>query len=276
MAGLKEAGYSKEEADKQIAIGLTLEKRMSAGDFDNAPIEDAVRLSRLVSNSKITSRWRERHIAFLTGAQAGVESPDGKDYGDLFFGKKILGRDNTELKSAEKDGRDVIGGGQMRFFENIPFYLFLQDQQGGNDYFNLYLLSKKQIHEEIFIHRVCRCSPSQVSGQTKKMYEGQLKKMADNEVLQRVQESFDGKNNILWGFSIDSNPGEFTRKEPIKPKNLNSKAAKEYPKKLQKYNESKQAHQQKVNTINRWNSKYKVTVEELKDWDSLLKTRYGI
>jgi len=276
MAGLKEAGYTQEEADKQISISLTLEKRMSAGDFNNAPIEDAVRLSRLVSNSKITSRWRERNIAYHTGAQAGVESPDGKDYGDLFFGNKVLGRDNVELKCSEKDDRHRIGGGQCRFFENIPFYLFLQDQQGGNDFFGLWLLTKEQIHEEIFDHQVCRCSPSQVSGQTKKMSEGKIKKMSNDEVRQLVQDSFDGKNNILWGFGIDSNPGEFTKKEPIKPKNPNSKAAQQYPEKLRKYTEAKQAHQKKVDTVNRWNSKYKVTIEELKNWDHLLKTRYGI
>ena len=275
MAGLKEAGYSKEEADKQIAIGLTLEKQMSAGVFDNAPIEDAVRLSRLVSNSKITSRWRERNIAYHTGADAGVDSPDGKDYGDLFFGNKILGTDNVELKCSEKDDRHRIGGGQCRFFENIPLYLFLQDQQGGNDFFGLWLLTKEQIWKEIFVYQVCRCSPSQVSGQTKTMIEGKIKKMTDKEVLQLVQDSFDGKNNILWGFGIDSNPGEFTKKEPITPKNPNSKAAKQYPAKLQKYVEAKQKHQKKVDTVNRWNSKYKIDIEDLKDWEKV-KAKYGI
>jgi hypothetical protein len=276
MAGLAEAGYTREEANKQIAIGSSLEKRMSRGDFDNAPIEDAVMLSRLVANSKITSRWRERHIAFLTGAQAGVKSPDGGDGGDLFFGQKIFGRDNAELKSSEKDDRNRIGGGQMRLFENIPYYLFLQDQQGGNDYFTLYLLSKEQIHEEIFVHRVCRCSPSQVSGQTKKSTVSGIEKMSNEEVLNLVQDTFDKKNNILWGFGIDSDPGEFKGKEPVQPKRQGTKSAENYPAKLEKYNKAKEKHQKKVDAINRFNNKYKVTIEQLKSWDNLLKTRYGI
>jgi len=276
MAGLKEIGYTREQANIQISNSLTLEQRMSNREFDDCPIDEVVMIGRLVSNSKITSRWLERWVANYCGAQTNPESGDGKDNGDILFPPYVVGKDNAELKSCEKDFRFGIGGGQHRFFENIPFYLYLQFQQGGkNDYFTLYLLSKEDIHREIFDFRVCRCSPSQVSGQTKKLIEGKVEKMSDDEVRQLVQDSFDGKNNILWGFGIDSNPGEFTRKEPVKPKNPASKAAGQYFVKLQKYNEAKQEHQKKVDTINRWNSKYKIDIKDLKDWIKV-KTKYGI
>ena len=280
MAGLKDIGYSKEQADLQIKNSLTLEQRMSNNEFDNCPVDEVVRIGRLVANSKITSRWLERWVANYCGAKTKKsESSNGKDIGDIgdiLFPPGIIGKDNAELKSCEKDFRYGIGGGQHRFFENIPFYLYLQFQQGGkNDYFTLYLLSKEDIHKEIFDYQVGRCSPSQVSGQTKKLINGKIEKMSDDEVRALVQGSFDGKNNILWGFGIDGNPGEFTKKEPVKPKNLNSKAAKQYPAKLQKYVEAKQKHQKKVDTVNRWNSKYKIDIEDLKDWEKV-KAKYGI
>ena len=276
MAGLKEIGMSREEANKQISNNLTLEQRMSNKEFDNCPADEVVIIGRLVSNSKITSRWLERWVANYCNAWTNPESTDGKDYGDLFFGNNVIGEDNVELKSCEKDFRHVIGGGQHRFFENIPFYMYLQFEQGGkNDNFTLYLLTKEQVHEEIFDHDVCRCSPSQVSGQTKIISEGKMKRMSNDEVRALVQNSFDGKNNILWGFGIDSNPGEFKKKLPVCPKNLDSKAGKQYQIKIQKYNEAKEAHQKKVDTLARWNNKYKIDIEELKDWKNV-KTKYGI
>lgn len=274
MASLADIGYTKEQADIQIRNSLTLEQRMSNKEFDNCPVDEVVYIGRLVANSKITSRWLERWVANYCGAKTNPESYDGKDYGDIFFGDNIIGKDNVELKSCEKDFRYKIGGGQHRFFENIPFYLYLQFQQGGkNEHFTLYLLTKEQVYEEIFVHQVCRCSPSQVSGQTKKLTKGKVEKMSDDEVRQLVQDSFDGKNNILWGFGIDSNPGEFTRKEPKMPSKPNSKAAQGYPIKLQKYLDAKQAHQKKVNDLARWNSKYKIEIDDLKDWDLVKKSR---
>lgn len=275
MTSLSDLGYTNETADIQISNNLTLEQRMSNNEFDNFDLTDIVRLGRLVNNSKITSRWLERRIANAIGGKWNPLSEDGKDYGDILAGAGVIGEDNIELKSSEKDGRYRIGGGQCRFFENIPYYLFLQYQQGGNDYFDLYLLSKEDIWQEIFVHKVCRCSPSQVSGQTKVLSEGQMKKMSDDEVRKLVQESFDSKNNILWGFGIDSNPGEFKRKEPTKPKNMNTKAGEKFSEKHQSYLDAKAAHQQKVDTLTRWTTKYKVTIEQLKNWDNLKKVRNG-
>lgn len=280
MAGLKDIGVTREEADKMIFAGSTLEKRMSDGEFDNCPIEDVVMIGRMVANSKITSRWLERVIAHHANGKANPKSDnkDGKDYGDILLGKRKIGRDNVEVKSSEKDYRYVIGGGQHRFYEDIPYYLYCQFEQGGkNDYFTLYLLSKQEIHDEIFDHKVSRCTISQGSGKTKKTeIDGKVESMSDDEVRQLVQDTFDGKNDYLWGFSISSNPGKFTRKEPKKPSNLGTKAAEQYPVRLESYLKAKEKHQEKINTLNRWNSKYKVTIEELRNWENLLKTRYGI
>ena len=282
MAGLTEIGLLPIEADKIISASLTLEERMQKKEFDNAPKDDVVRIGRLVSNSKITSRWLERWVAAYIGGKHNPKSDDGKDYGDIFAnygGLSLyrLGRDNIELKACEKDFRYSIGGGQHRFYENIPFYLYFQFQQGGeNDSFLLYLLSKEEVHDEIFKYKVCRCTVSQGSGKTKKNSNGVVEKMTDSEVESLVQDSFDGKNDILWGFGIDSNPKEFKRKEPLFPKKSSVVAIEKYLEKSKRYLEAKKTHQKKVDTLYRWNTKYKVSLAELKDWENLLRTRYGI
>lgn len=281
MAGLKELNISPQEADKRIEEGLTLEKRMSDKEFDNCPIEDVVRIGRLVNNSKITSRWLERWIAKYCNGWANPSSPDGKDVGDLYFNPIVtepkIGEDNSELKSCEKDLRFGIGGGQHRFFENIPFYLYLQfEQETGNNTFDLYLLHKNDVHKEIFEYKVCRCAPSQVSGQTKKNMEGKIAKMDDEEVRSLVQESFDKKNTIVWGFGIDSHPGEFTRKEPKRPKKENVKNMESYNKKYNSYMLAKEAHKKKVDTVKRWKENYKININDLRDNWTEVKKKYGI
>lgn len=273
MAGLAELGYTPFEADRVIATSLELEKRMSAKEFDDAPATEVVRICRLVNNSKITSRFLERWVARATGADPNPQSLNGNDAGDLLFGNKRLGLDNAELKATEKVGRFSIGGGQLRFFEDIPYYIFLQFQQDGNDHFDLYLLSKQEMHDEIFEYQVCRCSPSQVSGQTKVVVNGNLAKMDDDQVRELVQESFDQKNKIVWGFGIDSQVKPFVRKEPKqKPSEPNDKFAA----RVASFVKAREAHQKKITTLSRWQTKYKITLADLAQWTQLLTQRYGI
>jgi len=257
-------GLTEEEADAAIVALGDLETRMSNKEFDHVPFEHVVRLCRLVHNSKITSRFLERWIANYCNSSninPNKGQVSGNDFGDLLLGNGIIGRDNIELKSAEKDGRHVIGGGQLRFYENIPFYLFLQFEQGGNDSINFYLLSKQQLHDEIFKYKI-RCSPSQVSGQTTKVVNNKKTKISENELLTLIQETFDNKNKILWGMTIDSNP-----KLPKPPKkNSNNKR---YLAGLDTYNK-------KIETLTRWNNQYKITLNDLKNWSTFVKEKYEV
>lgn len=257
-------GLTEDEADSAIISLGVLETRMSNKEFDNVPVKYVVRLCRLVHNSKITSRFLERWLS--NHCNSSTLSPNkgqvsGNDFGDLLLGEGIIGRDNIELKSAEKDGRHVIGGGQLRLYENIPFYLFLQFEQGGNDHINFYLLSKQQLHDEIFKYKI-RCSPSQVSGQTTKVVNNKKTKISENELLKLIQETFDNKNKILWGFNIDSSP-----QLPKTPKkNLTGK----------RYLEGLEAYNKKIETLTRWNNQYKISLDDLKNWSTFVKEKYEV
>ena len=220
---------SLEEADKLIKLNNELETRMQNGEFDQCPIEHCARIARMVANSKITSRWWERVLAYHLKWETDPTSDDGKDYGDLFATGFVLGRDNIELKTSEKAGRGQIGGQQMRFYEDIPWYMFVKLNPKDNNGFRIFMLHKNDIHKEIFEYKSMLPGVSQGSGKTKNK--------TDDERRQMIQETFDKKNDILWGFGINS---------------------------LSK-------NQQEI--WQRWQDKYEVTIDQLKDWPNFKESR---
>jgi hypothetical protein len=210
------------EADKLITLNSGLEARMTRGEFDKIDLRHATRIARMVANSKITSRWWERVLAYHLGWETDPTSDTGKDYGDLFATGKVLGVDNIELKTSEKEGRGAIGGQQMRFYEDIPWYMFVKLNPHDNEGFRIFMLHKNDIHREIFEFKSVLPGVSQGSGKTKNK--------TDDQRRQLIQETFDKKNDILWGFGTDM---------------LSKK---------------------KKNTWDRWQSDYETTIEELKNW----------
>jgi hypothetical protein len=223
---------STDEADKLIKLNSELEKRMQEGEFDKIDLEYACRVARTVSNSKITSRWWERLLAYHLSWETDPTSTDGKDYGDLFATGKILGIDNIELKTSEKEGSGHIGGQQMRFYEDIPWYMFVKLNPYDNNGFRIFMLHKNDIHDEIFKHKSMLPGVSQGSGKTKNKTDDQRRLM--------IQETFDKKNDILWGFGV----------------NMSSKGQKE--------------------AWDRWQSKYETTIDELKNWNAFKEKNLGI
>ena len=213
---------TKEEADKLIQINSELEVRMQNKEFDQAPLEDACRIARMVSNSKITSRWWERLLAYHLAWQTDPTSTDGKDYGDLFATGFKLGEDNIELKTCEKAGRGSIGGQQMRWYEDIPWYMFVKLNPLDNEGFRIFMLHKSDIHREIFHYQAKLPGVSQGSGKTKDK--------TTEQRLQMIQETFDGGNDILWGFGTDM------LSESQRP------------------------------VFQRWERLYECTIEDLRDW----------
>ena len=224
-----------EEADKLIEVNSQLETRMQNGEFDQTPLEHCCRVARMVANSKITSRWWERVLAYHLGWTTDPTTDDGKDYGDLFAvdnGKSVIGQDNIELKTCEKLGNNKVGGQQMRFYEDIPWYMFVKLNPSNNTGFRIFVLHKNDIHNEIFEYQSTLPGVSQGSGKTKNKTPDQRRQM--------IQETFDKKNDILWGFGTD----------------MKSKAQKE--------------------VWARWESKYEVTVDQLKDWHKFKETRTNV
>ena len=137
------------EADRIIRLNHELESRMTAGEFDGIPLEHACRISRMVDNNNIVSRWWER----LWMHHLGWKKPgatDGKDYGATCAAPFEIGVDNLELKTNAKAGRCEIAAQQMRFFENIPWYMFVKLNPNDNEGFRTFILHKNDIHKEIF------------------------------------------------------------------------------------------------------------------------------
>lgn len=223
---------STEEADRIITVNSDLEIRMQRGEFDQVPLQHACRVARMVANSKITSRWWERLLAYHLDWQTDPTSTDGKDYGDLCATGQVLGIDNIELKTSEKAGRGQIGGQQMRFYEDIPWYMFLKLNPHDNNGFRVFMLHKDDIHTEIFEHKSVLPGVSQGSGKTKNKTDDQRRVM--------IQETFDKKNDILWGFGV----------------NMLSKGQKD--------------------TWDRWQNKYETTINELQDWKAFKEKRVGV
>jgi hypothetical protein len=223
---------SLEEADKIIKLNSELEKRMQEGEFDKIPLEHACRIARMVSNSKITSRWWERVLSYHLNWETDPTSDDGKDYGDLFATGKILGVDNIELKTSEKEGRGAVGGQQMRFYEDIPWYMFVKLNPKDHNGFRIFMLHKNNIHDEIFKHKSMLPGVSQGSGKTKNKTDDQRREM--------IQETFDKKNDILWGFGVNM------------------------------FSKNQTAMWQ------RWQDEYETTIDELKDWKSFKEKRLGV
>ena len=223
---------SLEEADKLIKLNSGLEKRMQDGEFDKIPPEHACRIARMVSNSKITSRWWERVLAHYLNWETNPTSDNGKDYGDLFATGKVLGIDNIELKTSEKEGRGAVGGQQMRFYEDIPWYMFVKLNPKDHNGFRIFMLHKNNIHDEIFKHKSMLPGVSQGSGKTKNKTDDQRREM--------IQETFDKKNDILWGFGVNM----FSKNQTA--------------------------------TWRRWQDDYETTIDELKDWKSFKEKRLGV
>ena len=218
-----------EEADRMIQLNSELETRMQNGDFDQAPLTDAARIARLVANSKITSRWWERLLAYHLAWTTDPTSDDGRDYGDLLAAPGRLGIDNIELKTSEKQGRGAIGGQQMRFYEDIPWYMFVKLNPFDNNGFRIFMLHKQDIHREIFEYQEILPGVSQGSGKTQGKTPEQRRQL--------IQETFDKKNDILWGFSTDMLSAN------------------------------------KRTTFARWEQLYETTVDELKLWDQFCAKR---
>jgi hypothetical protein len=231
MTTIPVLNISIEEAERVIKLNNELEVRMQKGEFDTVDLEYACYIARMVANSKITSRWWERLLAYHLNWKTNPNSfaNDSRDYGDLFASGFHLGHDNIELKTSEKALRGAIGGQQMRFYENIPWYMFVKLNPNDNKGFRIFMLHKNDIHREIFEYKDILPGVSQGSGKTKNKTNDQRRQM--------IQETFDEKNDILWGFGIDM----FS----VKQKHVWA----------------------------RWQEKYETTMEELKDWNKFKERR---
>ena len=192
--------FSKNDLDtnmmkQAVRQRMVVESKMSNGEFDNYNWEECPTLARFVGITNITARWWERRIANLLNWETQpTQNNDGKDYGDLSAPPHKIGEDNIELKCNEKLGRPHIQAQQFRFYEDIPWYM-LWKLDPIEDVGTCYMLSKQDLYKEIFEHKSILPHSSQGSGRTVQMSADDRRSL--------INETFEKKNDILWGFGIN-------------------------------------------------------------------------
>ena len=174
--------YSEQEINNALDIKSYFESRMQKDssfgvDFS---FNTALSVTKLIE-SKISSRFWERWIAFQIGARCKNKDKDtGEDGGDLVLpGERSL-IDCIELKTCEKTQH--VGGGQFRFWEKTPWYLFFTIFRGPDarsDYFELFLLTKQELINEVVIHGN-KVGSSQGSGKFNSSREQMLQILNEN------------------------------------------------------------------------------------------------
>lgn len=143
------------------------------------------------------------------------------DNGDIWVGDKLkIGYNNVELKSSFKSDNG-IGGGQFRFYENVPYYMIFKAWDNSN--YEVFLISKEQIIEEI-INRSMTTGKTITSSQGS----GLISKMTVEQRIERLKKNLTGEHKDLvgWGFSPKTEKEyykEFQSKYGIEFKDVNQK-----------------------------------------------------
>lgn len=173
-----------------------------------------------IMKPKQAEKFIEGWVATLIGGKK-IEAdlvPDEykqNDNGDIWTGNKFeIGKNNIELKSSFKG--DIIGGGQFRFYENVPYYMLFKAWNDSN--FEMFLLTKDQLIDEIITRSVTTGKSAYVSSQGS----GVISKLTEDQKIQRLKDNLDGKfaDKIGWGFKPKTEPelyAKFKNKYLVNP-----------------------------------------------------------
>lgn len=178
-----------ENIQKFLKYKKQITEKFSKKKFDNCDFDTFSKLCKYIDNSKITSVAWERWFAFHLNFDKDIKKyiTDGCDYGDFIAPPYIIGNDNIELKISEISG--ILRGGQFRFYENVPWYIM------ANSIDQIILMfHKSDLEDEIFNKRSINLTSSQGSG-TQKGF-------SDEQKLKLWKDTFDSKNDRLYGFGI--------------------------------------------------------------------------
>jgi hypothetical protein len=168
---------------------------------------------------KSAEKFIEGWVAYQTGTKKKdalsydkKNDEDGLDLGDLVAGEMLVpGKNNIELKVSFSSG-DAIGGGQLRFYEDLAGYLFMK--AWDNTKVEYFYLTKDELIDEI---RQRAITPYKIDKKTgkPKFYEaigssqGSGKIKGDTPTrLAILQENLDKKrqDQIGWNFNSKTEP----------------------------------------------------------------------
>jgi hypothetical protein len=153
---------------------------------------------------KKAEKWLEPWVAAqLKGRQMNKEDKRAfpkytGDFGDLMIGDRLnLGVNNFELKASMDETEDkAIGGGQLRYYDNVAGYVFFQGK--GPNKFELYYISKEEIIE------MEKKRIENAGGLTCSQGTGIWSKDASKERLVEIlQENVSGVSKNQLGFKFD-------------------------------------------------------------------------
>lgn len=155
-----------------------------------------------IMKPKQAEKFIEGWVATLIGGAKMDTDQVPEDYkqndnGDIWVGDSlVIGKNNIELKSSFK-GDSGIGGGQFRFYENVPYYMLFK--AWDNKKFEMFLLTKQQLVNEI----VERAESTKKSAYTSSQGSGVISKLTEEQKIQRLHDNVAGKyaDKLGWGFN---------------------------------------------------------------------------
>jgi hypothetical protein len=119
------------------------------------------------------------------------------DNGDIWVGDILeIGKNNIELKSSFS-ADSGIGGGQFRFYENVPYYMIYK--AWDIDHHEMFLLTKLQLISEI----INRAELSGKSAFVSSQGSGVISKLDNAEKIDRLHKNLTGEyqDKLGWGFN---------------------------------------------------------------------------
>lgn len=172
----------------------------------HVPYEEMWEYYQLLPNEK-SEKFIEGWVGCLIGGKKieSKEVPDQykkNDNGDIWCGDQLLiGQNNIELKVSFREGANV-GGKQLRFYENVPYYMIFVAWDNRN--YEMFLLTKQQLVDEI----VDRAKRTDRSAFISSQGSGVISKMTQAEKIQRLYENVQGlqADKLTWEFNPRTEP----------------------------------------------------------------------
>lgn len=193
-------------------------------DYYNVPFEDMYHLYHAMK-AKQAEKFIEGWVATLIGGKKieGHLVPHEykqNDNGDIWVGSKFeIGKNNIELKCSFSE-EDTLGGGQFRFYEDVPYYMIFKTW--NETQYDIFLLTKQQLINEI----VTRARNSNKSAFTSSQGSGVISKMTPQEKIRRLYENVNKQqtDKIGWSFNTKTETefyDNFRNKYRVNPEDVN-------------------------------------------------------
>ena len=173
--------------------------------YYNLPYEEMYFYNRLMSKQQ-SDKFMEGWIAHQIGGKK-IDSRtvpaeyQNRDLGDIQLGDEVIpSKNNIELKYSF-DPKPAIGGGQLRLYEPVKWYIFFKGWNANK--FEMFLLSKEQLVKEIVERAKSSGKSAFVSSQRSGIFDG----MNNEEKIKLLNEEMLTNNRqdpIGWGFNTNT------------------------------------------------------------------------